>query len=120
MGGRSVAEVWTEVRHRFAAELEPHFRIEEEHLLPALEAVGEAELVARTRKEHRVLREAVHPEEAGAAALKRFGERLERHIRFEERVLFPTAEKVLDDDALQAVGRAREARGEGPDPAAGG
>ena len=45
------------VRQRFDAELEPHFQLEEEALLPALEAAGAVALAARTRREHAELRQ---------------------------------------------------------------
>jgi iron-sulfur cluster repair protein YtfE (RIC family) len=38
--------------------------------------------------------------------LHQLGERLERHIRHEERVLFPLIEEALPDDELTRVMRA--------------
>lgn len=116
VGPLSVEDVWAEVRERFPVELEPHFDLEEEHLLPALEAAGEIPLVERVRKEHRVLREAARPEEENAAALKRFGERLERHIRFEEREVFPAVERLFDEEVLAAVAAAWRESGHGAPP----
>jgi hemerythrin-like domain-containing protein len=40
------------------------------------------------------------------AALRELGERLESHIRFEERVLFPMIEEALPVDELERVGAA--------------
>lgn len=79
------------------AELEPHFRIEEDVLLPALEAAGERALAERTRDDHTFLRSAP----AGEA----LAERLEAHVRFEERELFPRCEAVLDGAVLDEVAR---------------
>ncbi len=84
---------------RFAAELEPHFRIEEEMLLPALAAAGEETLVRRTLDDHAALRALVADPASGVA----FGRRLREHVRFEERELFPACEAHLGDEVLEAV-----------------
>lgn len=109
----SVAELWHELRRRFAAELEPHFAVEERLLLPALTDAGESALAERTRGEHARLRALV----ASAPAAERaaaFGKLLHDHVRFEERTLFPRAEAVLPAPLLEAVGRAAlAARGGG-------
>ncbi len=82
---------------RFATELDPHFRIEEESLLPALNKAGGGELTPRTLAEHRELRALLADAGSGdGASLRRFGELLEAHVRFEERELFARAESVLD------------------------
>lgn len=108
-------EAWTEVAERFAAELEPHFRIEEELLAPALAAAGEGALVGRLHEEHAALRAFVGPAGPRSAAdLGRFGELLEQHIRFEERVLFVVAEEKLDKAVLGAVAEACLARAVAP------
>jgi hypothetical protein len=44
-----------------------------------------------------------HPD---PAALRELGDRLERHIRFEERELFPMIEAALPDDELSQLGAA--------------
>jgi hypothetical protein len=109
-GGVGIPATWEDVRHRFARELEPHFRVEEHWLLPALEVAGEGALVTRTRDEHARLRELVGPP-ASPERLAAFGGLLHAHVRFEERELFPRAERVLTDPVLEAAGRAaREAR----------
>ncbi len=80
----------------FARELEPHFRVEEEVLLPALDRAGQAAAVRRTLDEHAELRGLAAQCAAGeTAGLARFGTALEAHVRFEERELFPLAEAVL-------------------------
>jgi hemerythrin-like domain-containing protein len=89
-----------ELQARFARELEPHFRIEEEVLLPALRAIGEHELVARTEREHAALRQLV--DRGGLAA---FAETLIEHVRFEERELFPCCEARLPGEVLAEVAR---------------
>ncbi len=92
-GERTPGPDWAEVKAVFEASLEPHFRKEEADLLPALEAAGEGELVARTRAEHEAMRRLVR--EGGPADLARFAQLLTDHIRFEERVLFQVAQERL-------------------------
>lgn len=92
------------VTDTFARELDPHFRIEEAALLPLLMEAGEAELVARTLREHDELRELVRRISSGdAGALWPFGAKLDAHVHFEERELFPVAEAVLSPEALANV-----------------
>lgn len=92
---------------RFVADdMEPHFRWEEEALLPALAAAGEPELVAQTLEEHAELRAlAARLDEPSAQA--RFGELLRQHVRFEERTLFEAAQDRLGADALKTIGAYR-------------
>ncbi len=106
-GGDVLAEAWERVRRELAEALEPHFRIEERWLLPALARVGEAELVARTVEDHTALRAAAGPgARLGSEALAAFARRLEAHVRFEERSLFPAAEARLAPAELAAVAAA--------------
>ena len=107
----ALAALWGGAQARFARELEPHFRVEERVLFPALEAAGEPALALRAVREHARLRELIAGA-GGAAPAVAFGELLHAHVRFEERELFPLAERVLGAEALAAVGSAaREARG---------
>jgi hemerythrin-like domain-containing protein len=94
------------VREAFASHLEPHFGIEEQHLLPALEAIGESELARRIRDDHAALRELLGASPADPATLARFGERLEAHIRSEEREVFEVTQHRLPADALEAIAAA--------------
>ena len=104
-----VASMWESIAHSFDSDLGPHFEVEEQQLLPLLEAAGEHELVGRTRSDHERLRalRAQAGDERGR--LERFGELLREHVRFEESELFPTAEKVLDPSELVAVAKASAA-----------
>ncbi len=92
---------WRRIVRRFHAELEPHFRIEERTLLPALEDAGETALVARTLDEHARLRSLVL--EPTSRHLSAFADQLRDHIRFEEQVLFQRAETLLDSAALARI-----------------
>lgn len=107
---REPDELWAELREAFASELEPHFRIEEQHLLPALEAIGEHALASRIREDHLALRALVASEAPSHALLGRFGEGLERHIRYEEREVFEPTQARLPARALEAIAAACEAR----------
>jgi hemerythrin-like domain-containing protein len=100
-GARELATGLAEI---FASELEPHFQIEEETLLPPMRDAGELARVARTLDEHRRLRALAQAVKQGdLGSLAPFGRLLEAHVRFEERDLFPCAEAVLPAAALAAV-----------------
>jgi hypothetical protein len=103
--------MWKEVEERFRLELEPHFRVEEGVIAPALESHGEHQLVQRLLREHAELRQLLKPGmERSAANLAKFGELLENHIRFEEREMFEVTQAVLDSDQLKAIATASRAR----------
>jgi hemerythrin-like domain-containing protein len=105
----SPESIWTQVLEAFSSQLDPHFQIEEQHLLPALEAIGESSLANRIREDHRALR-ALHESKAPSPTLlNRFGELLESHIRFEERQVFEPTQHRLPADALEEIAVACEA-----------
>ena len=109
--GPSVVEVWAMARESFRTELEPHFQIEEKFIGASLNDQGESQLAQRLLDEHTALREFFAPEHARTVAgLRRFGELLEQHIRFEERELFQVAQTTLDADTLAAVAAACRAK----------
>jgi hemerythrin-like domain-containing protein len=91
-----------------------HFRIEEELLLPAYarHAQFDEPAIVRVLTEHVDLRRRGQDLENSADpdpyVLRELGERLERHIRFEERVLFPMIEEALAPDELQRLAAAIE------------
>jgi len=99
-------EAWRQVREAFPRQLEPHFVIEERFLLPALEGIGESELVARVREDHSSLRALAANITADAGMLERFGLLLEAHVRFEERQVFEVAQQRLPALALEAIAEA--------------
>lgn len=91
---------------RFAAEIEPHFVIEETTLLPPLANTEGAELADRTRHEHAELRDQVARAARGDGdAAADFAALLTAHVRFEERELFPACERLLSAPELDAVAR---------------
>lgn len=80
-----------------------HFRIEEEVLLPTWAVLGRADAshVARIAAEHLEIRAAVLDlERPDLERLRRLGELLQAHVRYEERELFPLIEDDLDPPAL--------------------
>jgi hemerythrin-like domain-containing protein len=89
-----------------------HFRIEEEVLLPAYarhRPVDEPAVV-RVLTDHVDLRRLAADVEAhdtsSLSSLHELGHRLERHIRHEERVLFPDIEMALPEAELEQVAEA--------------
>lgn len=87
-----------------------HFQLEEEFLLPSLARhTGPADPdIARTCRDHAELRQRFGQVERGqrdVEALRRLGELLSEHVRFEERVLFPRVESMLDPHELAELGR---------------
>ncbi len=87
-----------------------HIGIEESILLPgwlAADPGADREAAARVLDEHLELRAArlrLGSGEPAAAELHALGELLERHIRFEERELFPAIEAALGDQDLAELG----------------
>ena len=86
-----------------------HFRVEEEVLLPAFAAYGDAyhPLIAMTLCDHIAIRHRVDallswPEPA-PSALQALGVRLREHVRMEERKLFPLIEHSVPAPALDAL-----------------
>lgn len=94
------------LHERFERELEPHFRIEEELLLPALRDAGCGALATRTADDHARVRALVAQAHGGdGAAAHALGALLVEHVRFEEREMFPACEQHLASDVLEAVAR---------------
>jgi hemerythrin-like domain-containing protein len=85
-----------------------HFREEEEVLLPAFARFADPRqpLVAQVLTDHvqiRCLVGQIGEDEASPALLHRLGSELERHVRREERELFPLIEQAMSDDALREL-----------------
>lgn len=111
--GATLAEATQALARFWDARGAGHFALEE-RLLDVTLLPGDAEwatAVGRMRDEHRVLRDAVAglDREPSAAAARATGTLLADHVRFEERQLFPLAERRLDPRDLDAIGRALRA-----------
>ena len=97
---------WDMLLLRFYKDVEPHFRTEEQELFPALETVGEEELVARAWEDHEALRALVtHSEENLRTRMERLGRRLLAHVHFEETELFEVAQRKLAPEVLERISR---------------
>ena len=91
-----VAKTCQRVIRAFSAELEPHFQVEEQSLLPLLRSAETQSLVQRTLADHQQLRALLDDlRRNDREALGSFGKGLSAHVRFEERELFPVIENLL-------------------------
>lgn len=102
-------ELVAAARERFERELSPHFMLEERELLP-LSDCGDAALRAHSeqiRDDHVTLREAFVQLTVDELAEQRdaLADRLEAHVRFEERTWFPALEAALDAEAFATLAR---------------
>ena len=103
-------------RRRFledwSLELQSHFGVEEGVLLPWWDLLGDLDEPATTRmcREHREIRAAAIALGASgrtsAVAMARLGKQIARHVRFEERELFPMIEADLDERRLARLAKA--------------
>ncbi|MGH7825907.1 MAG: hemerythrin domain-containing protein [Candidatus Binatia bacterium] len=98
-----------EVCQFFSSSLAAHFRAEEEVLFPRLQplAPGSEAIITGLLSEHEEIRRSIALlETEGALAKLMFdiGDLLERHIRKEERELFPLFEQHVKDEEAEAVG----------------
>src|SRR5688572_29368108 len=91
-----------------------HFRVEEEVLLPAYVRDGGADAadaaIARVLTDHVWIRARIaalrDAADVPVAQVRELGERLDAHVRHEERVLFPAIEQALSPAQLDALARA--------------
>jgi hypothetical protein len=89
---------------QFDLELEPHFALEEEMLFAELRRLGEGALVDRALNDHAFLREHVSAARGGdPIAVRAFANRLQEHVRFEERELLPRCESLFTREALERI-----------------
>ncbi len=107
--GLAIEEFWAYVLESFRGHLAPHFEIEEKYLLPALDELGESEMTGRIREDHAALRQLIRAEAPGADLIQKFGQLLESHARYEERIVFEGTQHRLDEEALQKIANACEA-----------
>jgi iron-sulfur cluster repair protein YtfE (RIC family) len=98
-----------EFREFFDKQLIPHFRAEEEVLFPLMRAAvpQSAVLLDDLLRDHETFRQEVQKLTTGAGLSKLIfdlGDLLERHIRREERELFPLFEQHVESATAEAVG----------------
>lgn len=95
--------------HIWGSALAHHFWQEEQTLLPALDALSEGnQLLGLMVDDHRDFRQMIrkiegHPANLGAE-LSAFANKLNKHIRFEERLLFPYIENHVPAPQLKTIG----------------
>lgn len=111
MGAAGLRERAAEFLEFYRSNLALHFRAEEEALFPPMRAVlpDISSLLDELAREHAALRQGATQLEAGLGLAKLvfdLGDLLERHIRKEERELFPLFEKHAESLNAEAVGAA--------------
>jgi len=109
MGAEGLRERAKEFVVFYRAHLMPHFRAEEEALFPLLRsAVPECQdMIAELMRDHGQIRQAIPQLEDGTGLAKLIfdlGDLLERHIRKEERELFPLFEQHVEGRQAETVG----------------
>ena len=108
MGLKGLKERAQELRDFFANNLVRHFRAEEEALFPKLRQLvpESAALLDQLARDHRQIRDAISQLD-GEIALGKLvfdlGDLLERHIRKEERELFPLFEQHIGETGAETV-----------------
>lgn len=85
--------------------IQPHFLEEEEILFAPLQD----EMVLKAMEEHAAIREGIEaltvlPPENITDELAKLADQLDKHVRYEERQLFPHLESVLSDAQLESIG----------------
>ncbi|MDO7171093.1 hemerythrin domain-containing protein [Mariniflexile sp. AS56] len=92
----------------FKTHLIPHFELEERYVFSVLEP--DNELVKKALAEHRLL-ERLFANDDLPLALSKIEEALVKHIRFEERVLFPEIQQVATEVELLAIEKIHQESG---------
>ena len=108
MGAEGLRERAKEFREFFENGLTQHFRAEEEVLFPLLYSlVPESHtLIAELKADHALIRAAnveIESEQGLGKRIFDLGDVLERHIRREERELFPLFEQQVNDEDARAA-----------------
>ncbi|HET7008181.1 MAG TPA: hemerythrin domain-containing protein [Candidatus Binatia bacterium] len=109
MGPEGVRERAQEVLEFYRANLLAHFKAEEEVLFPLMreQVAGCGDMLDQLVRDHQQLHRAMPQLEAGVGLAKLIfdlGDLLERHIRKEERELFPLFEAHVDAKKADEVG----------------
>lgn len=102
------ARIGRYVQYFFTNHLAPHFNIEEEYVFPVLG--NDHPMVIQAIDEHRRLRSLIEMKETNNT-LELIQPQLEKHIRFEERVLFQEIQQVAKPDELEAIELVHESSG---------
>ncbi len=87
--------------------LREHFRVEEDLLVPALREMGETAMAERILAEHRELAALLAGEHPVRETVAAFADLLDRHIRYEERVVFEQTQDRLSSAVAESIREAR-------------
>lgn len=87
----------------FKSHLVPHFELEENYIFPILG--NDNDLVKKALAEHRRLIRLFTESDDILKSLSLIEEELEKHIRFEERILFNQAQKVATQKQLAIISK---------------
>ncbi|MEP2772226.1 MAG: hemerythrin domain-containing protein [Fulvivirga sp.] len=85
----------------YETHLVPHFEFEEQNIFPILSE--DAQMINKALLEHRELHQLFNTTENLTDTLATLEEKLEQHIRFEERVLFNKIQEIASPNQLTAV-----------------
>lgn len=85
----------------YKSHIEPHFNLEEEMIFPILSS--DHELIKKAISEHRRLQRLFSDTDDIEKSLSLLEEELEKHIRFEERVLFPEIQLSASAEQLKNI-----------------
>lgn len=92
--GRYLEKMWSR-------QLDLHFNIEEEFVFPILES--ENKLVHDAISDHRAIKRLILSEPFTEKSLNRIEEKLEAHIRMEERQLFPLVQSMASEEQMAYI-----------------
>jgi hemerythrin-like domain-containing protein len=90
----------------FINHVKPHFEMEEKYMFPILGL--ENERIKKAISEHRRLTRLFNETDEISKSLSLIEEELERHVRFEERVLFNEIQLAATEEQLQKVAEIHE------------
>ena len=85
----------------FEMEIKPHFDAEEKYVFPILNS--DDPMILKALSQHIEIRELFQDDENPAQALTLLEDKLEKHIRFEERELFAAIQSVATEAQLKKI-----------------
>ncbi len=85
----------------FKNHLQPHFELEEKYIFPILG--NENVLIKQAIEEHKIISHLFCDTSHIETSIKQIQEDLEKHVRFEERVLFDEIQKVASSENMEEI-----------------
>lgn len=106
-----IAKHWTALTDYINQNMTHHFKVEDDLLLAKLEPYQHshsqvAEVIEQITEQHHKLYQLVDLPSLSAAKVQELATTLYDHIRFEERELFPLAQRILSEQELDAIYKA--------------